>query len=160
MTVPSGLSNRITIRSPSPLDRIKALAPDASRVERQGSPSAPCSKGTSSPCWPGTPRDRLELLAASHAGMTTDEFERIVAEWMATARHPRFDRPYTELVYRPMRELLAYLQTNGFTTYIVSGGGVEFMRPWVEPVYGIPRERVIGSSHQGEVRAPPGPADC
>ena len=112
----------------------------------KGSRSAPCSKGTSRPSLAGTPRDRLELLAASHAGMTTEEFERIVAEWMATARHPRFNRPYTELVYQPMLELLAYLRANGFKTYIVSGGGVEFMRPWAEQVYGIPPEQVIGST--------------
>jgi hypothetical protein len=93
----------------------------------------------------GTPRDRLELLAASHAGMTTEEFGRIVADWLATAKHPRFGRPYTELVYRPMLELLAYLRANGFKTYIVSGGGVEFMRPWAEKVYGIPPEQVVGS---------------
>jgi hypothetical protein len=94
----------------------------------------------------GTPRDRLELLAASHGGMTTEEFERIVSGWMATAKHPRFDRPYTELAYQPMLELLAYLRGNGFKTYIVSGGGVEFMRPWTGKVYGIPPEQVVGSA--------------
>ena len=78
--------------------------------------------------------------------MTTDEFGRIVEDWLATARHPRFHRPYTELVYRPMLELLAYLRANGFKTYIVSGGGVEFMRPWAERVYGIPPEQVVGSA--------------
>ena len=70
----------------------------------------------------------LEIMAATHAGMTTDEFSGIVADWLATARHPRFDRPYTELVYQPMLELLAYLRANGFKTFIVSGGGIEFMR--------------------------------
>jgi phosphoserine phosphatase len=94
----------------------------------------------------GTPRDRLELIAASHAGMTPEEFERIVAHWLATAQHPRFRRPYTELVYRPMLELLGYLRAHGFKTYVVSGGGVEFMRPWSERVYGIPPEQVIGST--------------
>ncbi len=82
---------------------------------------------------------------ATHAGMSTEQFEAIVKDWLATARHPRFDRPYTELVYQPMLELLAYLRANGFKTYIVSGGGVEFMRPWTEAVYGIPPEQVIGS---------------
>jgi hypothetical protein len=78
--------------------------------------------------------------------MSSDEFERIVKTWLATARHPRFNRPYTECVFQPMRELLAYLRASGFKTYIVSGGGVEFMRPWVEKTYGIPPEQVIGSS--------------
>jgi hypothetical protein len=87
-----------------------------------------------------------EILMTTHAGMTTEEFERIVKEWLATARHPRFNRPYTELVYQPMLELLAYLRENGFKTYIVSGGGIEFMRPWTEKVYGIPAEQVVGSS--------------
>jgi phosphoserine phosphatase len=94
----------------------------------------------------GTPRDRLELLAASHAGMTTEEFERIVLNWLARAKHPRFNRPYTELAYLPMVELLAYLRASGFKTYIASGGGIEFMRPWTETVYGIPPEQVIGST--------------
>lgn len=93
----------------------------------------------------GTPRDRLELLAASHAGMTTDEFEQIVKAWLATARHPRFQRPYTELAYQPMLELLHFLRASGFKTFIVSGGGVEFMRPWSEHVYGVPPEQVVGS---------------
>jgi hypothetical protein len=87
-----------------------------------------------------------ELVMATHAGMTTDEFEKIVTDWLSTARDPKFKRPYTELVYQPMIELLAYLRTNGFKTFIVSGGGVEFMRPWAERVYGVPPEQVIGSS--------------
>jgi len=78
--------------------------------------------------------------------MTTNEFEKIVADWLATSRDPRFKRPHTELVYQPMLEVLAYLRANGFKTFIVSGGGVEFMRPWAERVYGIPPEQVIGSS--------------
>ena len=88
----------------------------------------------------------LQLVMASHAGMTTTEFERIVGDWLMTARHPRFRRPYTELVYQPMLELLNYLRANGFKTFIVSGGGIEFMRPWTQAVYGIPPEQVIGSS--------------
>jgi phosphoglycolate phosphatase-like HAD superfamily hydrolase len=88
----------------------------------------------------------LQIMAVTHAGMTTDEFSKAVVEWTATARHPRFRRPYTELVYQPMLELLAYLRANGFKTFIVSGGGIEFMRPWVEKVYGIPPEQVVGSS--------------
>ena len=83
---------------------------------------------------------------ATHAGMTTEEFAQIVKDWIATAKHPKTGRPYTEMVYQPMLELLAYLRANGFKTYIVSGGGIEFMRPWTEKVYGIPPEQVIGSS--------------
>jgi hypothetical protein len=88
----------------------------------------------------------VELIMASHAGMSTNEFEKITAEWLASARDPRFKRPYTELVYQPMLELLAYLRANGFKTFIVSGGGIEFMRPWTERIYGVPSEQVIGSS--------------
>ena len=88
----------------------------------------------------------LELIMATHAGNTTEEFSRIVLDWLADAKHPRFKRPYNELVFQPMLEVLSYLRDNGFKTFIVSGGGIEFMRPWVEAVYGIPPEQVIGSS--------------
>ena len=88
----------------------------------------------------------LQLIMATHAGNTTQEFSAIVKHWLANANHPRFQRPYTEMVYQPMLELLAYLRENGFKTFIVSGGGIEFMRPWVEAVYGIPPEQVVGSS--------------
>jgi hypothetical protein len=88
----------------------------------------------------------LELVMATHAGMTTDEFAKIASDWIKTARHPKFKRPYTDLVYQPMLELLAYLRANGFKTFIVSGGGIEFMRPWTERVYGVPPEQVVGSS--------------
>src|SRR5229473_7368949 len=91
-------------------------------------------------------RGLLELVTASHAGMTTKEFQKIVTDWLATARHPRFKRAYTEIAYQPMIELLAYLRANGFKTFIVSGGGIEFMRPWTERVYGVPPEQVVGSS--------------
>ena len=95
--------------------------------------------------------DRLNLMA-THAGMTTAEFETVVNGWIATARHPTSKRPYTEMVYQPMLELLDYLRANDFKTFIVSGGGIEFMRPWSEKVYGIPPEQVIGQQYQGEVR--------
>jgi hypothetical protein len=88
----------------------------------------------------------LELATITHAGMTTDEFAKIVEDWIASAKHPKFDRLYTDVVYLPMLELLAYLRANGFKTFIVSGGGVEFMRVFAEKVYGIPPEQVIGSS--------------
>lgn len=87
----------------------------------------------------------VELVTATHAGMTTEEFDTIVKSWLASARHPKFQRPYTECVYQPMLELLQFLRKHGFKTYIVSGGGIEFMRPWAETVYGIPPEQVIGS---------------
>src|SRR4030095_5726829 len=83
---------------------------------------------------------------ATHAGMSTADFERIVKDSLATAKHPRFNRPYAEMVYQPMIELLAYLRGNGFKTFIVSGGGIEFMRPWTEKSYGVPPEQVVGSS--------------
>jgi phosphoglycolate phosphatase-like HAD superfamily hydrolase len=88
----------------------------------------------------------LEIMLATHTGMTVDEFHVLVRDWMRTARHPRFNRPYNQCIYQPMVELLAYLRASGFKTFIVSGGGVEFMRPWVEEAYGIPPEQVVGSS--------------
>jgi phosphoglycolate phosphatase-like HAD superfamily hydrolase len=88
----------------------------------------------------------LTIIAATHSGMTTDEFATTVSDWIATARHPRFNRLYTDMVYQPMLELIAYMQNSGFKTYIVSGGGIEFMRPWTERTYGIPPEQVVGSS--------------
>src|SRR5262245_150394 len=99
-----------------------------------------------------------EIIAVTHTGMTTDEFTKTVTDWTSTAKHPRSGRPYTEMVYQPMLELLAYLRGQGFKTFIVSGGGIEFMRPWTEKVYGIPPEQVVGSS--GEtlfVMRPTGP---
>ncbi len=88
----------------------------------------------------------MKIIAASHAGMTTSEFEKIVLDWMESARHPVTGRKYTDMVYQPMLELMAYLRANKFKTFIVSGGGIEFMRPWAEAVYGIPPEQVMGSS--------------
>ena len=94
----------------------------------------------------GGDRALVELVMVTHAGMTTAEFEQIVKDWLATAKDPRFKQPYTATVYQPMLELLTYLRTNGFKTFIVSGGGIEFMRAWAEKVYGIPPEQVVGSS--------------
>ena len=88
----------------------------------------------------------LELAMATHAGMTTDEFAVVVRKWLETARHPTTGRAYTQMVYQPMLELINYLRANEFTVFIVSGGGIEFMRPWTEAVYGIPPEQVVGSS--------------
>ena len=88
----------------------------------------------------------LEIMVATHAGLTTEEFRQAVLDWLATARHPRFRRPYTELIYQPMLELLGFLRASQFKTFIVSGSGIEFMRPWTERTYGIPPEQVVGSS--------------
>ena len=118
----------------------------ASGMEAASSRSRRCSTATRRRLPPGRQRALTQIMAATHAGMTTDEFAKSVADWLATARHPRFNRPYNELIYQPMVELLAYLRANGFKTFIVSGGGVEFMRPWTEKVYGIPPEQVVGSS--------------
>lgn len=126
------------------LDRVKALA--AQHPEwKSTEPFASLLKGDLSAALAGGEHAILAIIMATHAGMSTAQFDQIVRDWLATAQHPRFKRPYTELVYQPMLELLAYLRANGFKTYIVSGGGVEFMRPWTERVYGIPPEQVIGS---------------
>lgn len=126
-------------------DRIKALAPRHPEWKDQ-EPFASVLKGDPAAALAGGEKSLLELAMASHAGTTTEEFEAIVADWIATAKHPRTGKRYTEMVYQPMLELLAYLRANGFKTFIVSGGGIEFMRPWAERVYGVPPEQVIGSS--------------
>jgi hypothetical protein len=127
------------------LDRVKALAPQHPEWQDK-EPFASLLKGDVQGALAGGERAMLDIVMATHAGMTTEEFETIVQEWIATATHPVTKRLYTEMVYQPMRELLAYLRANGFKTFIVSGGGIEFMRPWVEKVYGVPPEQVIGSS--------------
>jgi hypothetical protein len=127
------------------LDRVKALAPQHPEW-REREPFRAAMAGDIKALAASGEKGLVELMMATHAGMTTDEFALIVREWLATARHPRFERPYTDLVYQPMLELLAYLRANGFKTYIVSGGGIEFMRPWTEAVYGVPPEQVVGSS--------------
>jgi hypothetical protein len=88
----------------------------------------------------------MRVMAVSHAGMDTEAFAAAVENWLASARHPHFDRPYTALTYRPMQEVLGLLRAHGFRNFIVSGGGADFMRVWVESVYGIPPERVVGTS--------------
>ena len=127
------------------LDRVKALAPSHPEWKDTQPFKAALEGDLHQVAASGEP-GVLQLLAATHTGMTTDEFEAIVRGWIAHARHPRFHRPYTEVVYQPMLELLAYLRGHRFTTYVVSGGGVEFMRPWTERVYGVPPSQVIGSS--------------
>ncbi len=127
------------------LDRVKALAPQHPEWKTK-EPFAALLKGDVKGALAGGERAMLEIVMATHAGMTTAEFEQTVKDWITTAKHPKFKRPYTECVYQPMLELLAYLRANEFKTFIVSGGGIEFMRPWTEKVFGIPPEQVIGSS--------------
>jgi hypothetical protein len=127
------------------LDRVKALAPQHPEWKTT-EPFASLLKGDLKTALAGGDHALLDLVMATHTGMTTVEFEQIVKDWIATAKHPKTGKLYTEMVYQPMLELLAYLRANGFKTYIVSGGGIEFMRPWAEQVYGIPPEQVVGSS--------------
>ncbi|RWP22134.1 MAG: haloacid dehalogenase-like hydrolase [Mesorhizobium sp.] len=127
------------------LDRVKAEAPNHPEWATT-QPFQAVLEGDMKTLAAAGEKGLLELIMATHAGMTTEEFQKIASEWIATARDPRFKKPYTELVYQPMLELLAYLRANGFKTFIVSGGGIELMRPWTEKVYGIPPEQVVGSS--------------
>lgn len=127
------------------LDRVKTLAPQHPEWKSK-EPFASLLKGDLKGALAGGDKAILEIVTATHAGMTTEEFEQIVKDWMATAKHPKTGRLLTGMVYQPMLELLAYLRANGFKTFIVSGGGIEFMRPWTEKVYGIPPEQVVGSS--------------
>ncbi len=127
------------------LDRVKALAPQHPEWKDM-EPFASVLKGDWKTALSGGDHALLEIVMATHAGMTTAEFEQIVKDWIATAKHPTSVRPFTEMVYQPMLELLSYLRTNGFKTFIVSGGGIEFIRPWAEKTYGIPPEQVVGSS--------------
>jgi len=127
------------------LDRVKALAPKHPEWKEQ-EPFASLLKGDLKGALAGGEKALLEIVAVTHSGMTTTEFEQIVKDWLTTARHPKFKQPYTSLAYQPMIELLGYLRTNGFKTFIVSGGGIEFMRAFAEKVYGIPPEQVIGST--------------
>jgi phosphoserine phosphatase len=127
------------------IGRVKALAP-AHPEWKATQPFRAALEGDARALAASGERGLLQLVMATHAGNTTEEFEEIVKTWITRARHPKTGRLYTEMVYQPMLELLAYLRANGFKTFIVSGGGIEFMRPWAERVYGIPPEQVIGSS--------------
>ncbi len=126
------------------LDRVKALAPQHPEWKTL-EPFASLLKGDFQEAMAGD-HALLEIVMATHAGMTTAEFEQIVKDWIATARHPKTGQLYTDMVYQPMLEVLSYLRANGFKNYIVSGGGIEFMRPWAASTYGIPPEQVVGSS--------------
>ncbi len=126
------------------LDRLKAMASEHPEWQEQ-QPFKAALEGDQQALGEAGMQGLMKLLMATHAGMTSAEFAALAHDWIGTARHSRFERPYTELVYQPMVELLQYLRKNGFKTYIVSGGGIAFMRPWTEQVYGIPPEQVIGS---------------
>jgi hypothetical protein len=127
------------------LDRVKALAPQNPDWKTREPFKAVLDNDTKALAASGE-KGLVELMAATHAGITTEEFTKIASDWLIAARDPRFKRPYTELVYQPMLELLGYLRANGFRTFITSGGGIEFMRPWTEKIYGIQPGQVIGSS--------------
>ena len=127
------------------IDRVKALAPQHPEWKTK-EPFASVLKGDMKSLAASGEKGALQLVAATHTGMTVEEFNKTVSDWIATAPHPKTGKLFTEMVYQPMLELLAYLRANGFKTFIVSGGGIEFMRPWTEKVYGIPPEQVVGSS--------------
>ncbi len=127
------------------LNRGKEIAPQHPEWKDK-EPFASLLKGNAKGALAGGEHAMLEILLATHTGMATEEFEKIVKDWISTAKHPMTKRPYTEMVYQPMLEVLAYMRANGFKTFIVSGGGIEFMRPWTEKVYGIPPEQVVGTS--------------
>lgn len=133
------------------LERIRALAPKHPEWKTE-EPFKSALAGDAKAALSGGMRSIGALMAATHAGMTTQEFEATVKSWAANSRHPKTGRLYTEMVYQPMIELLSYLRQNGFETYIVSGGGVEFMRPWAEKIYGIPPANVVGSSGKTRYR--------
>jgi phosphoserine phosphatase len=131
------------------LDRVKALAPQ--HPEWKGTePFNHVLAGDQEAFLAGGAKSVMAVLGAAQSGMTTDEFGTIVKDWLGTARHPKTGRPYTDMVYQPMLEVLSYLRANGFKTFIVSGGGVEFMRAFADSLYGIPPEQVVGT--QGKLR--------
>lgn len=127
------------------IDRVKQLAPDHPEWKTEQPFKAVLENDMQELMKQGE-AGLLKIVMVTHANITAEEFENIVKNWIATAKHPKFDRPYTDLVFQPMLELLDYLQANDFKTFIVSGGGVDFMRAWVEGVYGIPKDQVIGST--------------
>jgi hypothetical protein len=126
-------------------DRVKAMADDHPEWKTT-QPFQAVLEGDMKALGAAGDKGLLEIVGATHSGMSTEDFETITSDWLATAKHPRFDKLYTELVYQPMLELIDYLQGNDFETFIVSGGGIEFMRPWTEEIYNIPPQQVVGSS--------------
>ncbi len=127
------------------LDQVKVLAPQHPEWKTK-QPFKALLEGDLKTALSGGEKALMEILMVTHSGMTTEEFEKTVKDWMATARHPISKKHYNEMIYQPMVELLNYLRANGYKTFIVSGGGVDFMRPWVEQAYGIPPDQVVGSS--------------
>jgi len=127
------------------LYRVKAMAPEHPEWKTE-QPFKAVLEGDKAALAAAGEHGLLQIVGATHAGMTTAKFRAVVGDWLATAKHPTTGRPFTEMVYQPMLELLDYLRANGFKTFIVSGGGIEFMRPWTEKVYGIPPEQVVGST--------------
>jgi phosphoglycolate phosphatase-like HAD superfamily hydrolase len=127
------------------LDRVKALAPQHPEWQDK-EPFKSVLAGDIKGMLSGGYHALIAVVSATHAGMTTDEFEAAVCEWLMTARHPKTGRLFTEMVFQPMLELLTYLRANGFKTFVVSGGGIEFMRGFAEITYGVPPEQIIGSS--------------
>src|SRR4029450_4955834 len=127
------------------LDRVRAMAPEHADWKDK-EPFKSVITGDMKGVTAAGKKGLADIMAVTHAGMTTDEFEKSVKDWIATAKHPKTGNLSPEMISQPMVELLAYLRANGFKTYIVSGGGVEFMRPWMEKAYGIPPEQVIGST--------------
>ncbi|MGH7132221.1 MAG: HAD family hydrolase [Phycisphaerales bacterium] len=127
------------------LDRVKEMAPQHPEWKDK-EPFASLLKGDVKAALAGGEKAIFEIIAATHTGITISDFDKLVKEWVATARHPETKRPFTEMTYVPMHELLVHMRAKGFTTFIVSGGGIEFMRPWAEKAYGIPPQQVVGSS--------------
>jgi haloacid dehalogenase-like hydrolase len=132
------------------LDRVKVLAPQHPEW-RTREPFASLLRGDVRGALAGGEKSLMPIVAATHSGMMSEEFNQIVRDWIGAAKHPVTHRLYTEMVYQPMLELVAYLRANGFKNFIVSGGGIDFMRPWTEKVYGIPPEDVVGSSGKVEL---------
>ncbi len=131
------------------LDRVKAMAADHPEWKDQQPFKAVLENDMATLAKQGE-KGLLQIVGATHTGITTDEFESLVTDWISTAQHPIRKKPFTELIYQPMLELMDYLRANDFKVFIVSGGGIEFMRPWTESVYGIPRDQVVGTSFETE----------
>jgi haloacid dehalogenase-like hydrolase len=127
------------------LDRVRAMAPDHPEW-KDSEPFKSVLAGDLKGIAASGEKGLAELIAATHAGMSTEDFEKIASDWIATAKHPKTGKLYTQMVYQPMLDLLAYLRANGFDVFIVSGGGIEFMRPWTDKIYGVPPQNVVGSS--------------
>ena len=149
MTAHSGARSRCPWKMYFGLDRVKTLAPKHPEWKEK-EPFASVLKNDMKGVMAGGEHGLVEIIEVTHSGMTVDEFETIGKDWIATAKHPKFGQLYTKMIYQPMLELLGYLRANGFKTFIVSGGGIEFMRTCAEKTYGIPPEQVVGSSGKTE----------